>query len=550
MLEALLYQSHDGQKILGAYTQAYFLNDIFANQSLFLLMRNLGTNIIFKQEFAYATHCQTAELAQQWRDFLVTLEDCGKSPDVTYTRDVTIFKTMLVDFNKLHCLPLWFATEFYQAMRTQSLSAMSASDKLVFARTLLKTFAEAYTPTVNNFLHQLKNYKEIISKISTQRGATFTRLAVAQQLWQQIYTDLIVPMTGNSFAQDFQQSPLVIKIVACDVMSACIDLLDSTIKTLKTSNTISWPERIDQFKIMLNDFNTVMRSWLRTIMPEQALAYHGNWPLNYYLNRMQDLYNQIMQDSNSQQMFQRASTFSVNAAMLGAGTAFERHYPSTAEDMFMLIHQNALVAVAGTYASLFNQKPLDEILFIPQELKDITTYIESSSCHNVLTEQGAGIPQRIGIRYTPNSIELLYNMSLRNHSSTFQIIYNQTTQQCTVAVQFLGEARNRWEQVALLAAISPDLSNLPLVDDVTLDTTAGIVSWNWAIHQKDMPSVIDYLGRMAQLSFGNDLYIEALINLYNGPATISSRTAVRNALNKYQTNYGRSDTVYYLLQQL
>ena len=111
----------------------------------------------------------------------------------------------------------------------------------------------------------------------------------------------------------------------------------------------------------------------------------------------------------------------------------------------------------------------------------------------------------IGITYDDTEIVLLYNMPLRSHSATFQLVYNFITQEAALHVQYLGEARRRWEQIAVLAAASPELSGLILDAPIQLDLKAGIVNCGWKISTlKTLEMVEKYLRTMNDLSFQYD----------------------------------------------
>lgn len=466
---------------------------------------------------------------QQWQQFLMVAELSTRGADNSYTADLITFKTMLKDVQTLNALPLWRATIFYQKTKLLSLSSMSISDQQLLVKSLIKEFAVEYTPEACNFVQKLICYKNTQAELHTLCSTPFTRVANVKQMWQKLNTDLIEPLTSSEFIKDFQAASFITKAVACDIMRNCIDTIDSTIKIVKASNDIPWNERKILLKMMINDFNTVMVTWLKSIMPETAIQYHYDWPLDSYLYKMQELKKDL--DTQTTASFQRSPGFSVNAAILGSTTAFERHYPETYEDLFMLIHQNSLIAIASTYATLFAEKELTELIALPAIVIDSIESLEQKARTDDL------VIQRIGMNYGPDDIELLYNMPLRNHSSTLQIRYNQITKQCAISVQFLGEARGRWEQISYLAAISSDLSQLQLTNNVTLDTTAGIVAWSWNIeNSQELSIIIEYLKVMKTLSFQSDLQSEWLLPLHKGPQ--SFKQTMQQANQNYQNRYG------------
>jgi hypothetical protein len=304
---------------------------------------------------------------------------------------------------------------------------------------------------------------------------------------------------------------------------------------------------------MIADFNTVFQTWIKQIMPEHMLQYNSmySWSLHRYCNEVQSLIGTIMNYSNDASMFQRSASFSVNAAMIGSSTAFDRHFPQTAEDMFMLIHQNSLVAVSASYAWIFSRKPLHESIDLPIIVQNAIAYFEGSQCGNIVAQNGyASAPQRMGINYTTDTIEILYNLSMRNHSSTFQIIYDQRTQQCRMAVQILGEARTtRWAEVAYVAAISKDLSDLDLDADVIFDRNAGIVAFSWILKPNTNLAIIpEYFNVMADLAYQmrvtpQSRFTESMLRrLHRG--TGSFEDTIRQAKTNYQNHYGISAPSY------
>ncbi len=455
-----------------------------------------------------------ANLTQQWRDFLMASEAVAQ--DRNHQLDATQFKLMLSDLQSLDALPLWKATVFFQDMRKKNISGLLSPEKKVLTRTLLKKFTADYTAQTQNIFKKCLTYKKIISQLHAQCDKTFTKIASVQELEYNLQENIIDPMTSSEFVNDFKTAPFIAKIILCDVMKSTIDIVDKTIKTVKSSHNLNMNARIAHIKSMLGLFNRLFKTWACEIMPELALKYHSSWPLGSYIQVKQQLFDTIMATQNDQSALAKSPHFSVNAAMLGSSTAFERHYPSTIEDMFMLIHQNSLVVVAGTYNSLF-PNAVDTLIDIPQQLQECASFFEKQ-----FSPSHASRPQRIGINYTADSIEFLYNMALRNHSSTFQIAYNQTTQQCSLSIQFVGEARQRWEQIAFLANLSPELSGLKHAHPVVFDKNAGIVSCSWIIKNKtDLDCISKYVSYMAVLSYESSLYMEMLTDVNRNALSIT-----------------------------
>lgn len=529
MLEALIYQDHShNSSLVGTYSYAYFLNDLFANKNVFNLLKKLSRGASATsnaQELAaFVKYCPSSELSQKWQEYLIKINTSEAKAAIP------AFKQILEQFEKVKCIALWFATDFYRATNQQ---------QAIPEPSMIVKIAKEYTARPMVFTQQIEAIQQAVATLSAQRGTTFTSAQSARSLWQNIKTNVIDPLTSKSFIAEFPKAPLAVKIATCDLMRATVDLLDSTIKIVKTSPALSDSEKQTLFKTMLTDFHHVMHTWLLEVMPENALRYHSAWSRQSYVDQVQQLLDDIM--GNSIQ-FQRSHNFSVNAAMIGSSTDFSRHYPETGEDLFMLIHQNSLVAVAATYSSLFDaHKTLIEQIYLPEIMQKFLTYLDTPECKQLFNQNNIGYPQRIGIQYSPETIELHYNMALNNHSSTFQIVYNRMTQQCTFNLQFLSSARSRWRQISILMRISPDFSGLSLADSL-LDETAGIVSCSWSVNSAgEFPVIMKYVTTLAQIANKqpNSIDLRYINQLH--PAGAARNAKLRQALMAYEQKYG-SDT--------
>ncbi len=342
-----------------------------------------------------------------------------------------------------------------------------------------------------------------------------------EQYWQELHRLLLSPLTANQFIGEFTQASFLSKILMCQQLFGVIDLTDESIKLMKSSHALSFTDKKYLFNVMLKDFLVLCKKLLREIMPENAITYHLSWPLNSYLSRVDSLFAYIMNNSSYLSdeaiYFQKSVKFSVQTALLGSNTAFERHYPDSPEDMFMLIHQNSLIAVSAIYKSLLSGKPLSELLYLPEQFRTMFEHVEKWNINKSL----------IGITYDDTKIVLLYNMPLRSHSATFQLIYNIVTQEVSLSVQYLGQARDRWEQIAVLAATSPELSGLVLDGSIHLDLQGGIVTGGWKVKTlNDLQMTEKYLTIMNTLSFERDLWhidLGALITMPGAQKEIFER---------------------------
>src|SRR5262249_7916559 len=110
MLEALLYQVHEQQKILSAYTYTYFLNEIYEKQ---LIQRIIADNkSTHSHELTYIQYCPQ-EYSQNWINTVLTI-DYLQTLSQEFAKNGALFFDFLHDLEKSNNLSLWFATIFYQ----------------------------------------------------------------------------------------------------------------------------------------------------------------------------------------------------------------------------------------------------------------------------------------------------------------------------------------------------------------------------------------------------------------------------------------------------
>jgi hypothetical protein len=480
MLEALVYQESD--KYLNAYTYRWFLDELFSAQGIY----GYGTKKTTPNALIhYLRYCSVPEIGTYWRSVVCALDTQCATNTVPIQEGLNKLHALLADLTSIDGVSMWFATTLYQAMLLYPQPNKTIQE-------LLPYITHDYTPMAKKTMSMIAAYRDTIREISEQQhNNQFTTRRSVEIAWQTLKESLIEPLTSDIFIEQFKKSPFLIKIMLCTLMETVIDVIDSTIKAMKAASNIPLADRQTLFPIMLNDFFMLNRTWLTQIMPEGSIQYATAWPLQAYLTEQAQLFDQYKEIS-----FQKSSTFSGQAAILGSTTAFKRHLPKTHEDMFMLIHQNSLVAVSATYRSLFAGHPLDQLIYLPPLLKESMQEIETwrgSPERNITI-------QNIGLRYTAEQITASYNIPLNSHSATFQLVY-QSTGDIAINVQFLGQARHRWEDIAILVALSPELAQLTLEDSIILDKDSGIVSWSWQVKDKgQLIIILMYIKRFCSIA--------------------------------------------------
>lgn len=486
MLEALLYQENDGIAGINRYTYRWFLDDMFVKQSL---RGKLNVSDTFAALLEYAKQCSDKALMNKWRECVQSLDDAFKKQRIDQD-DIEKLTNLLALLEKVNGLSVWFATVFYQ--NTKNVPVDSAHIEQI-----LNGLTQDYSESTQEFILFLQSLQDNIATARTLMQQKLETASHFEQFWQELHRILIHPVINEQFIGEFSQASFLSKLLMCNELHKIIDITDESIKLMKSSRTLNFANKRYLFELMLKDFLELCKQWLTGLMPLNAITYHYSWPLSQYLNTVESLFNTIMNKpyTAESEYFQKSTGFSVQAAILGANTAFERHYPDTPEDIFMLIHQNSLVAVAATYKSLFMNTKLSEALYMPDLFRTMFEYIDSDyTISKSLT----------GIDYDDTKIVLRYNMPLRNHSATFQVLYNAINQEATLQVQYLGEARSRWEQIAFLAATSPELSGLVLDGPIIFDWDGGIATCSWKVDSiETLKTVLAYLNAMNDISFSD-----------------------------------------------
>lgn len=209
--------------------------------------------------------------------------------------------------------------------------------------------------------------------------------------------------------------------------------------------------------------------WSQTLVGEDKYKTHSEWPLNDYITRMEGIYADLSDENPAN--LRPSREFSVSAAVLGAITAFDRHYPTTLEDIFTLIHQNLMVSTALLTLELFSEHQIKNSP-LPLLLKSTV-----ESVHTIREGQ-VGTPQLIGVDVDETGITFYYNVPLRNHSGKLTVRYDRLTETISLQGQFLGQARDRWEEGRERLEILNFGNILPLQSEVKQTQQELTFSWN------------------------------------------------------------------------
>lgn len=488
---------------------------------------------LLAEEAAYASYA--FEMSDEWINFLHALDrEYALNKDEGLFQDIQLFKKILSTIKENGYLELWFATEFYTSCKQHTTSIEQLRSLIVQPENLIGRLLAMVGKTPIKFLKELNKLQDIKNQLTKFEQFTVVSddqmIALWHQYEQQVLSRLAFCIELYKKGTSFE------KLICCDVLCKVVDTTDHMIKRMKISD-LSFEEKKNCFKKMLESFKALSELIIVNIMPEDALAYHEDWPLLTYSNVINIQWHNLDWQNCSETIFKKSEQFSVNAAVVGAGTKFDRHYPAVAEDYFMLFHQNALAALAGASKAALGSN-VQEKIKLPAQLEHIMTHIESDDQAALFRAYSCSVPARIGISFAADDITVIYNMSLRNHSSRILVTYKKHTKECLIEVQLVGESRNRWKQVLLLGHLSSDLCGLPL-EHSSFDKLGGCVTVQWKVESASLPTLLQVIALMGNMSFGHDLQVSSLLQLNQQLSPLQ----LRAILEKYLNNIYYSDVV-------
>ncbi len=229
-----------------------------------------------------------------------------------------------------------------------------------------------------------------------------------------------------------------------------VDLFDKSIKSMKSSTKYTEADKIANFREMVKSYRELLESLVRNIITEEDLKTDS---INYYLILLKEQEEKAPTTSDT---LHSSQGFEVPPALITSRALFLRHLSHTTEDVFTLTHQN-LLAVTSALGGRFLSKDLLNRLPTPQLFKGAFEIASS-----LAASPKAGGAQILGVNVDDKKIVICFNLPLYNHSATFELIYEASTNNIYLQFHFLGEGRERWR------TIQERLAMLHLGNDIIL----------------------------------------------------------------------------------
>jgi hypothetical protein len=423
-VEALIQQG-EAPHAIGRLSVANLEPQFTAVEKMLAYRESVGFATLFCEEVLDTAAMMTPLQEEGWIRFLKDLESAYRDGKISQ-EDIDPFKEMIVTLRTMNLLPLWMM-RFFQP---EAAKGKTAPD-------LMRLLTADFTEKAKMFLKELQSTLEKMDSLKENLDsfADPTRFDGAYRDLMEIYSKLKEESYKKKAYLD--AASCLERISAYQVMGQFVDLFDVAIKRMKGSTTYAETEKIAKFDLMLSRYFKVLAGWSKNLA-RPLLRYSSSFPLHVYLDTLK---RQLLNTQKTANELRPSDGFSVSAGVLGSETDFSRSLPRTKEDVFTLIHQNLLACLQALIGAEMKNR-----VFLPPIVAQAECAIETTN-----------LPiQLVGYSFPMNQTVLHYNYPLRNHSATFDIQFDKKSQDCTLGVSFLGEARQRWGHIGNILQILLD----------------------------------------------------------------------------------------------
>lgn len=484
ILETVLFQEYS-EEAIGRYSVLNMQESFEAADAIIDYQRHLPHQAHFADILMDGTQAISDEVYEKWKRFLFKVEPVaeaamqGKTSAIT-PEDVEVFIATLDILRKADALPFFMTFLLEEHINGQDAAAAIKS--------INKLIPTSEKPLIGQLFESQKQIQQLRSDITSFGDPKLFPDAFNQL--QEIIKPFLVSEDSWLHNDQWKGSSQIVRSIALQTMNDLVDLYDSAIKSMKSSQEIkNERERTRKFKEMLGPYFKLLRGWAEKTV-KRGFEMHPGWSLYDYLEKIESTYRELSGADPGQ--LRPSPNFSVSAAMLGSCTDFSRHLPETLEDVFTLIHQNLLGTTSTLLKELLPPAGIKKSS-LPEILK---AAIETSQ---KIKGVEVGIPQQIGMDIGKAGITFHFNVPLRNHSGKFSIHYDKQSEKLTMEAQFLGLARQRWGTGAYRATVLDVAGMLPLQAPPKL--TSQELSFKWDISNTEhLNYACKEYGKQAEMS--------------------------------------------------
>jgi hypothetical protein len=391
----------------------------------------------------------------QWKKFTKTITE----------EENQQFARMLHQISSLEMLPLWINVSFVKTIDEENQKQL-----------LFDEFAAS-----KGFLDQCSEIKKEFQAINP---AAFNDPALFKKQWASLSELLNKTVCSENFIEDLTVSPQLGRLAALSIMQTVVDVFDNSIKALTGSTLYQKDElHVQRFKTMVDQYFFMFTQWTKIKHIQNELN-----TLCPYINgssTMQTYNNQLKKylDQTTLTRKEFLSNFNVAGGTLGSKAIWSRNFNGKTinlESLFSLIHQNLLLIVA-TLGKIEN---IEQTIEQPILLENFINNIKKLSIYDPAPERRNHIPiNLIGIFFNKDLITFLYNIPIRNHSNTFNIIYNLKTEKISFEATFIGNDTSRWETMGGALYVLSHYYEIPLSKKIDINSI-GTISFGLEIQNK------------------------------------------------------------------
>lgn len=498
-LETLLLSSSKSG-VVGGYSLLQTSSIIQSIDLLIAYQEGLSGPALLGRELLAGRQAVHWETFPHWTSLLKGIEIERQKGRIS-KEDLSTFKTIAASLEEAGALSLWIY------LMPQGKSPIEQ------LQTILKELPEAQLTS----MRELKELQETIEEQHLSVGR-FSNLETYGEAWREL-TRLVSLISSKEWLEKVQIMPFTNRMIAHRIMEKALTLLDDSLKKVKAGNFGNGKERT--FKKMLRVYFELMKN-LAQIVPPKFISHHPDWPLVRYLNQVESILEKL-DDKNPAQLLP-SDQFSVKAAVLNAGTPFQRHYPQTLEDMLTLLHQNSIQWISSLDRDLLPAESFEQSLF-PSTFKQMIKNMDQIPLGQITAH-------RTQIEISKEALIIHYNVPLRNHSGKIDLIYDIQSSQWTMKGMFLGPARDRWPQMAEFGISILEESQI-FRPAKPLEFGADGLTFFWEISQETLPAALEEYRVMAEYSLKETNYVVFLDNLMNRwPASPDLISTILNRAEK------------------
>lgn len=434
-LEALLFQQESDQ-LVNALSYAnietrYKTRSAFVENTNTLLSKPLTTDkTLFRIAHVGYEVAMTPALATRWVAFVAAIANMNDT-------NKQMFKEMFATFEELGALACWINASFNQKSVARGTNVTKIFTQMI----------REYTNSAS-FLKQLKSINTLIDAINPEDWAIPAKFDTLLKEFEKnilqffVSDDLVKILSGK-------QNEAFNKTILLPLMGKLIALFDDNlIKTFKGSSQYIGLEsqQVINFRRVVTIYFSILEKWSRLIENANpkcmALGYVIQTIPQYIQNMKTALANNT---SNNPGEMLPSTDFCVASQTWPnycKNTKFKLRAKNL-EDFFTLTHQNINCIINHQMSSIGMNAIEKPKLFadVEKEVLKVTPPFTS----NTMT--------LIGATFTNNSFSCTYNLPLKVHGETFEIIYNKKIDSVSLVVTIVTDD-SREDLLAMVGAIT------------------------------------------------------------------------------------------------